>query len=161
MQKVMNSVVPLIARLQRRSRDCQQRWKCERNANRSFLPKENFLTEIGWCGRDVSVSQNEAAAAATLLVNCGDLMWKRIDQGGMNGEDRIKKVRESNPLCFGHQSKKRTVPIKAPRPAESDDFKTGFIMAIKELVPNAARSVFVCEFERLRAEPLRVDRADK
>src|SRR6476660_9326870 len=86
-------------------------------------------------------------------------MRKRIHQRRVNREHWIKKMRKSNPLCLGNQPEERAVTIKTPRPPSRHNFDTRLVVTIEKLISNAAGRIFVREFERLGAEPLRVNRA--
>ena len=51
------------------------------------------------------------------LVDGGDLVRQRIDERGVDREDRIEQVREADAVRFGDEAEQRAVAVEAPRPA--------------------------------------------
>ena len=68
---------------------------------------------------------------------------------------------ESNAVGFRDQAEQAAVAVKTPRTALLDDLKSRLVVAVQQLVRDSAAGIFVCEFERLRTEPLHVNNRDE
>ena len=59
------------------------------------------------------------------LVDGGDLVRQRLDQRGVDGEQRVEQVGQADPLRLGDQPEQRAVAVEAPRPALLHDLEAG------------------------------------
>ena len=62
------------------------------------------------------------------LVDRGDLVRQRLDQRGVNGQDRIEEMRQADALRLGDQAEERAVAIEAPRPALLHDLEPRLVV---------------------------------
>ena len=83
------------------------------------------------------------------LVDRCDLVWQRLDIGGMHRQYRIEKVGKPNALGFRDETKECSVAVEAPRSTLLDDFKPGFVMLVKEFVGNLAGCSLVGKLQGL------------
>ena len=84
-------------------------------------------------------------------------MRRRIDHGGVDGQDRVEEVREPDAVRFRDQAEARTVAVEAPRPARRDNFEARLVVTVDQLVGDLPGGRLVGEFQRFRAEPLHAD----
>ena len=68
---------------------------------------------------------------------------------------------EANPLRLGDQAEQRAVAVEAPGSPDFDDFEPGLVVAVQQLVGDAAGRRLVSQFECLGAEPLDADHRDE
>jgi hypothetical protein len=76
------------------------------------------------------VGQQEAQRLARQhgLVDGGDLVRQRLDDGGMHGQHRIEQVGQADALGLGNQAEQRAIAVETPGPALFDDFQRGFVV---------------------------------
>ena len=67
------------------------------------------------------VGQQEAQRLARqhLAVDGGDLVRQRLDERGVDGEERVEEVGQADALRLGDQPEQRAVAVEAPRPARA------------------------------------------
>ena len=89
-----------------------------------------------------------------MLVDRGDLVRERLEDGGMDGENRIEQVGQADSVCLGDEPEEVALAIETPRPADLNDFEGRLAVAIEELVGDLARGVLVGQFDAGVTEPL-------
>jgi hypothetical protein len=57
-------------------------------------------------------------------------MRKRINERGMDSEDRIEEMGEANTMRLRYKPEQRPVPIEAPRPSSLNYLEPGFVASI-------------------------------
>ncbi len=79
----------------------------------------------------------------------------------MDGQQRIEKVGQPDPLGFGHQTKERAICVKAPGAALGDDLNGRLPVAVQKLVRRASRGILVRQIDGNVTDPLHVDDRDQ
>ncbi len=77
----------------------------------------------------------------------------------MHRQHRVEQMCEADALGLGNQAEECTVSIKAPRPALFDQFQTGLVVTVKQLVGDFSGGGLVGQFQRFGAKPLDADHA--
>ena len=77
------------------------------------------------------------------LVDGRDLVRQRLDERGVDGEHRVEEVGEADAVRLGDEAEERAVAVEAPRPARLDDLEARLVVAVEELVRDAAGRVLV------------------
>ena len=72
------------------------------------------------------------------LVDRGDLVRQRIHERGVDREHRIEEVREADAVRLGDEAEERAVAVEAPRAARLDDLEARLVVAVEDLVGDAA-----------------------
>ena len=67
------------------------------------------------------------------LVDGGDLVRQRLDERGVDGQQRVEEVGEADALGLGGEPEQRAVAVEAPRPAALDDLERRLAVAVEEL----------------------------
>ena len=94
------------------------------------------------------------------LVDGGDLMRQRFHQRGVDGEQRIEKMRQADAKRFRHQSIGRTIAIEAPDARMLREPKTAFVLPIEHFFGDAAGGFSIGQREGVGAVPTRVQDGD-
>jgi hypothetical protein len=94
------------------------------------------------------------------LVDGGDLVRKGLDERGVHRENGVEEVREADPMRLRDEAKERPVPVEAPGAALLDDFETGFVAPVEDLLGDPPGGAAVDEGEGVGAVPLDVDDGD-
>ena len=95
------------------------------------------------------------------LVNRCDLVRQRVNQRGVDGQNRIEKVRQADAVRFGNQAEQSAISVKTPGPALFHKIKALFVISIEQLVRHLAGRCFVGKLKRLCAKPLHTDDRDQ
>ena len=95
------------------------------------------------------------------LVHRRDLVRQRVHQRGVNGQDWVEEVRQSDAMCLRHQSKGAPVAVEAPGTPVFNHFEPWLIVPVDEFVAQSADGTLVGEFQRLGAKPLSADDRDQ
>src|SRR5580704_18226897 len=69
-------------------------------------------------------------------------------------------MRQTDAVRLGDETEQMPVTVEAPRAAMFDDLQAWLVMAIKQLVGNAARRSLIGQLQRLGAKPLYTDDRD-
>jgi len=79
------------------------------------------------------VSQEEAQGLPwkQLAVNSRDLVGQRVNQGGMDREDRVKEVCEADTAGLGGELETRAVSVEAPGLTALGDLQCGFAIPVQ------------------------------
>ena len=96
-----------------------------------------------------------------VLVDGGDLVRQRIDDGGVDRQHRVEQMGQPDALRFGHQPEQRAVAVEAPGPALLDDLEPRLVVAVEQLVGDLAGRRLVGQLQRLGTEPLDADHGDQ
>ena len=73
-----------------------------------------------------SASRNRSGWRGSIsLVDGGDLVRQRIDERGVDGEQRIEEVGQADAVGLGDQPEQRAVAVEAPGPARSTTSRRG------------------------------------
>jgi hypothetical protein len=72
----------------------------------------------------------------------------------------VEQVRQTDTMRLRNKSEQMPVTVEAPRATVLHYFEARFVMAIEQLVGNAASRPFVGELHSLRAKPLDADYRD-
>ena len=91
------------------------------------------------------------------LVDGGDLVRQRFDDGGVDREHRVEEMRETDALRLGDETEQRAVAVEAPRPTLLHQFEPGLVVPIEQFVRHLAGGRLVGQLEGLGAEPLHAD----
>ena len=83
--------------------------------------------------RVVGQAGTAAAAGQHLAVDGGDLVRQRVDERGVDGQQRVEQVGEPDALGLGDQAEQRAVAIETPRPACRCDLQGRFAVAVEQL----------------------------
>ena len=94
------------------------------------------------------------------LVDGRDLVGQRLDDGGVDGEDRVEEVGEVDALGLGHEAEEGAVPVETPRASFLDDLELGLAVTVKKLIADLASRILIGRLEGVRAEPLDADDCD-
>ncbi len=97
--------------------------------------------------RVVGEQEAQRLAREHLLVDGRDLVGQRIDQRGVDSQERIEQVGEADPVGLGDEPEERAVAIEAPGLAGRGDFQRRLSIPVEELVPEPARCVLVRDLE--------------
>ena len=72
------------------------------------------------------------------LVDGRDLVRQRLDERRMHGQHRIEEMRQTDAMRLRNQAEQVPVTVEAPRAAVLDDLEARLVVAIEQLVGNAA-----------------------
>ena len=105
------------------------------------------------------VGQQEAQrlAGQHRLVDRRDLVRQRLDQRGVDGEQRVEEVGQADAVGLGDEAEQGPVAVEAPRPAGDGDLEGRLAVAVEQFVPEPAGRVLIGQLDRRRAVPLDVD----
>jgi hypothetical protein len=106
------------------------------------------------CPRVVRQEESQRLAGQHLLIDGGDLVRKRVNEGSVNRENRVEQVSEPDAVRLRNEAKQRPVAVEAPRATALDDFNARLVVAIQEFVGDLAVRILVRQLERLGTEPL-------
>src|SRR5690606_20501817 len=87
----------------------------------------------------------------------GYLVRQRLDERGMNGQHRIEKMGQVNPIRLGGQSEEGTVGIESPGLFSGDDLQVRLAAAKQQLDARLAVGALINELNRGGASPLDID----
>ena len=73
------------------------------------------------------------------LVHRGDLVGKRFNQGGVDGQDRVEEVSEADAASLGNETVRGAVAVEAPGAPLLDDFEAGFVVPVEDLLGDPRR----------------------
>jgi hypothetical protein len=110
--------------------------------------------------RVVGQEEPQRLARQHRLVDRGDLVRQRIDERSMDGQDWIEEVGQSDAMRFGDEAKQRAFAVEAPGAALFDHLEAGFIVAVENLVGDAASWIPIYESQRIGAVPLHANDRD-
>jgi hypothetical protein len=130
------------------------------SANEQLLdeqPGHNRLAGAGVVGQEKA----EWLPGEHLTVDSSDLVGKRVDQRGVDCEDRVEQVSEADAPGLGDQPEHRSVPIEVPGTALGHNFEGGLPVAVEDLTAQLAGAVFVGDLQRRGAVPGGVNDGDK
>src|ERR1019366_7389339 len=91
------------------------------------------------------------------LVDGRDLVRQWFDERSVYGEHRIEQVRQTDTMRLRDEAEQMPVAVKAPGAAVLQDLEARLVMAIEQLVGNAARRSLVGQLQSLGAKPLYAD----
>ena len=94
------------------------------------------------------------------LVDGRDLVRQRFDERRMHGEHRVEQMRQTDTMRLRNEAEQMPVAVEAPRAAVLHDLQARLVMAIKQLVGNAAGRSLVGQLQSLGAKPLHADHRD-
>ena len=95
------------------------------------------------------------------LVDSGNLVGQRFDERSVDRQDRVKQVREPNPLCLGDQPEEGPIAVEAPRASGLlYQLQARLVVSGEELAANPAIQCLISQFERVRSIPLGADNRD-
>ncbi|MGH9381613.1 MAG: hypothetical protein ACRD2Z_13515 [Thermoanaerobaculia bacterium] len=75
--------------------------------------------------RVVGEEEAQGLHGQELVVDGDDLVGKRLDEGGVDGEHRVEEVGEPDALSLGGELEEVTVAVEAPAGAGGDDVEAG------------------------------------
>ena len=113
------------------------------------------------CARVVGQQETERLPWQHRVVNRRDLVRERIDQGRVDGQQRVKKVSEPDAVGLRHEPELGAVAIEAPGLAHLRDFKGRLPVPVKQLIPEAPRRILVGHLDGNRAYPFDVEDRDE
>jgi len=93
-------------------------------------------------------------------VHRGDLMRQWFDEGSMNREERIEKMREANAVRFGDKAKERAIAVETPRATCGDNLQHRLAVTVEQFVAQVPGIVLLGQFDRVRAKPLDIHHCD-
>ena len=67
----------------------------------------------------------------------------------MNGQYRIKQMREADSMCFRNKPKVCAIAVEAPGSAGLGYFESGLVVTVEKLIRNTAGRVFISKFQCL------------
>lgn len=94
------------------------------------------------------------------IVDGGDLVRERVDQRGMDGEQRVEQMGKPYAVRLGHQAEGVPFSVEAPGAPGRDGFEPGLVVPIEQFIAEAAFGRLVGQFQAFRAEPLGADDRD-
>ena len=68
-------------------------------------------------------------------VHARDLMRQGLNERRVNGQDWVKKIRQSDAVGLRNEAQPRAIPIEAPRAADRNNLDSGFAITVKEFAP--------------------------
>ena len=83
-------------------------------------------------------------------------MRKRIDEGGVDGQQRVEEVCEANTARFRDEPQRAAVCIETPRTSHRGDLDRGFAISVEKFIAEAPRGVLVGQLNDGRAVPFDV-----
>ncbi len=96
-----------------------------------------------------------------LAVDSRYLVRQRVDDRGVNRQQRIKEVGQIDSVRFRHQPEELAVAVEAPRTAGFDYFQGGFAIAIEQLYVGLAGRILIGKLNRCGPIPPDVDYSDQ
>ena len=81
------------------------------------------------------------------LVDGRNLVRQGLDVGGMDGQQRVKEVRQADALRLGHQAEEGAVAVKAPGAALLHQLQACFVFPVEQHVAGRAPRRLVGKFE--------------
>ena len=105
------------------------------------------------------VGQQEAQRLARQhgLVHGRDLVRQGIHQGGVHREDGIEEMGQADAVRLADEAVVGAVAVEAPGAALLDHLQARLVLAVEDLLGDAARGRAVDQGQRLGAVPLHVD----
>jgi hypothetical protein len=95
------------------------------------------------------------------LVDRGDLVRQRVHERGMNREHGVEEVRQADAVGFRDEAEEGAVAVEAPGSARFDHCEARLVVAVEDLVGDAAIGAAVDECEGIRAVPGHTDHRDQ
>src|SRR5579871_151904 len=74
----------------------------------------------------------------------------------MQREAWVEEIRQANPVGFGDEPQQSAIDIKAPQSRRLNDLQSRLAVAVGQFITQAARSIFVGQFNRDPAVPLHI-----
>ncbi len=129
-------------------------------ADQQFLNEE--AGHNGLAGAGV-VGQQEAQwlARQHLAIDRGDLVWQRLNEGGMYSQQRIEEISQVDAVGLGNQSEQRPIAVETPGKADSGDLEAGLAVAVENLVAEVTSSIAVGEGNGYITMPLYIHYRDE
>jgi hypothetical protein len=86
---------------------------------------------------------------------------QRINDGGVNSQQRIEEVGKAAPVSRGDETEKRSVTVETPGLPLSRDGQGGLAIAVEQFVAEPPRCVLVRHLDGDGTDPLDVDNGDE
>jgi hypothetical protein len=74
---------------------------------------------------------------------------QRLDQRGVDRENRIEEVGEVDSVGLGDQAESGAIAVKAPGPAVLENVQPGFVVPVEQLIGNLASGRLIRQLERV------------
>ncbi len=104
--------------------------------------------------RVVSEQEAERLARQHGLIDGRDLVRQWVHERGMHRQHGVEEVREADPVRLRHEAEECAVTVEAPRSAGLGDLQARLVVAIEDLVGDAAVGSPVDERQGVRPVPL-------
>lgn len=95
------------------------------------------------------------------LIDGGDLVRERFDQRRVHREHGIEEMRQADAVGFRDEAKELSIAVEAPRPPHLNDFKTRFVVPVKDLVGDPAVQAAIHESQSVRSVPGYADNGNR
>jgi hypothetical protein len=112
-------------------------------------PRHDRLAGPGVIGQ----KEPQRLAREHLSVDARDLVGERLDVGGMNSEERVEEVGETDSQSLRDQAEELSVAVERPSGAGGFDLQPGLVVPVEELVTDVPLVVTVGERNRRAAVP--------
>ena len=109
------------------------------------------------------IGQQEAQRLARQhgLVHSSDLVRQGVHQGGVDGQNRIEEVGQADAVGLGDQTVRGAIAVEAPGAALLHHLQALLVVAVEDLLGDAARRRPIDHGQRLAAVPLHADDLDR
>ncbi len=124
-------------------------------ANTEFLRQQPAHDGLAGAGI-VRQKKAERLAGQHLFIDGRDLVRERLDQGGVDRQERVEEVGQTDAMGLGDQAEHGPVAVEAPRASRRDDFQGRLAVAIDQFVAEATGGIFVGKLDGHRTDPLHV-----
>ena len=84
-------------------------------------------------------------------------MRQGLNERRVNGQDWVKKIRQSDAVGLRNEAQHRAIPIEAPRAPDRNNLDSRFTITVKEFAPQASGGVFVSQLNDGRSVPSDID----
>jgi hypothetical protein len=112
------------------------------------------------CAGVIGEQESQRLTGEHGLVDGRDLVRQRFDEGRVHSQHRVEEMRQTDAMRLRNQAEQMPVAVEAPRAAVLHDLEARLVMAIEQLVGNAARRSFISQLQSLGAKPLHADHRD-
>jgi hypothetical protein len=101
----------------------------------------------------VGKEKSQRLAIQHLAIYGRDLMGERLNERGVDGENRIEQVREAYSVGFGDQTEQAAVALEAPHAAGRNNFQGRLAVTIEQFAAETPRLILVGQLDDVGAMP--------
>jgi hypothetical protein len=80
-------------------------------------------------------------------------VWQGFGERGVDGQERVKKVRKTYAIRLGHKAEEAAIPVKTPGAASGEEFEGWFSVAEEDFRAHATGGIFVHDLDHVRTVP--------